>query len=540
VSGNGTKLDLEGVQWRRLSWRMLLVDPLGMLTRLSPLFLISLWLGTNRDNYWFEFSIFALVMLAALTRWISTSYYVGPTHIVLRRGLFSRNQVRIARERIRSVDTESDLYHRLLRVSIVEVGTGQQDASKDEQGRFRLDAIASSEVEPLREDLLSHMRAEHPELDLADEELWGSRFGEDIARWKITWARFAPFSFIGFGVLFSLWLITLQMGDMQSRLLELGPVVSTRQWLTDLGQPWTILGEAIAVWLVASFLGMLTYAIRYGKYALTDRGRVLFVQNGILRRKHIALDKLRLRGVEVHAPLLPRLIGGGRLDPIMTGTKRGNKASTLLPLAPRKDVHRVATRIIGTSAPVDVPLRRHPAAARRRRITRGLFPFWYLLAFAILMRLDLGSQVDKWIAWFIIPAFVVFLLLAFDRIRNLGHTVTFRSLVTSHGSLSAKRSILSGRGIIGWRVSQTPFQRWAGVANVAAATPAGQGSYNILDMRDTEAWGLAEVLTPGITAEWGTIVRYPECGGRPQVSSPAIDDPSLPTFPRKARGRRRA
>ena len=28
--------------WERLSWRMLLVDPLGSLTRLAPLFLISL------------------------------------------------------------------------------------------------------------------------------------------------------------------------------------------------------------------------------------------------------------------------------------------------------------------------------------------------------------------------------------------------------------------------------------------------------------------------------------------------------------------
>ena len=521
-SGRST-LDLSDATWHRLSWRMLLVDPLGMITRLSPIFVISLWLGTNRDNYWFELGLLGLIMFIAFTRWVSTSYYIGDTHIVLRKGIFTRNQVTIARERIRSVDTESDLFHRLLRVSIVEVGTGQQDSSKDAAGRFRLDAIASSAVMPLREELLKHMRAagidpDHPDLQAGHE-------GEDIARWKLSWSRFAPFSPIGFGVLFSLWLITLQMGDMQQRLLELGPVVSLRAEFTALGQPRTLIAEALSLWLVAGLFGMVAYAIRYGKYALIDQGRVLYVQNGILRRKHIALDKQRLRGVEMRLPVFIRLIGGGRLEPIMTGTKRGGNASTLLPLAPRRDVRRVAEYVLDDEAPVRTPLRRHSAAAARRRITRGLIPFWFLLGLAILFRLERGESVDRWIAWFILPALAFFLLLSWDRIRNMGHNVIGGRLVTSSGSLQAKRSVLDADGIIGWRVSQTPLQRWAKVANVRAATPAGQGVYGIVDMQAEEAWALAEAITPGITAEWGTIVRYPRGGGAPSISAPATTPP---------------
>ena len=518
TSARGT-LDLSDATWHRLSWRMLLVDPLGMITRLSPIFVISLWLGTNRDNYWFEFGLLGLIMFIALTRWISTSYYIGDSHIVLRKGIFTRNQVTIARERIRSVDTESDLFHRLLRVSIVEVGTGQQDSSKDAAGRFRLDAIASSAVMPLREELLRHMRAAGIDPDHPD--LQAGHAGEDIARWKLSWSRFAPFSPIGFGVLFSLWLITLQMGDMQQRLLELGPVVSLRAEFTELGQPRTLIAEALCLWLVAGLFGMVAYAIRYGKYALIDQGRVLYVQNGILRRKHIALDKQRLRGVEMRLPVFIRLIGGGRLEPIMTGTKRGGNASTLLPLAPRRDVRRVAEYVLDDEAPVRAPLRKHSAAAMRRRITRGLIPFWFLLGLAILFRLERGEGVDKWIAWFIVPALVFFLLLSWDRIRNMGHNIVGGRLVTSSGSLQAKRSVLDADGIIGWQVSQNPLQRWAKVANVRAATPAGQGVYGIIDMQADEAWALAEAITPGITAEWGTIARYPRGGGAPIISAPA-------------------
>ena len=60
------KVDPEA-PWERLSWRMLLVYPLGMLTRLLPLFLVSLWLGSNRSNYWFEIVIVSMV-LTPLTR----------------------------------------------------------------------------------------------------------------------------------------------------------------------------------------------------------------------------------------------------------------------------------------------------------------------------------------------------------------------------------------------------------------------------------------------------------------------------------------
>lgn len=463
--------------WQRLSWRMLLVDPLGSLTRLLPLFLISLWLGSNRSNYWFEIIVISLVVLGGLLRWLSTSYQVGRTHIILKKGFFSRQVVTVARNRIRSVDTESDLFHRVLRVSIVEVGTGRADAGKSEAERFRLNAIDTSRVEPLRDELLAHRRALDPSLSEEDEALWGSKYGEDIARWRITWARFAPFSFIGFGVLLSLWLITWQMGDMHDRVMQLAVVQGTINWLDSLGQPWAFVGKAVAVWAVAGVLAMITYAIRYGKYALTDRGQLLYVQNGILRRKHQALDKARLRGVELRLPVYLRMIGGGRLEPVMTGTKKGSTASTLLPQAPLRDVRRVAIRILGDETPVTVRLRRHPWKAYRRRLTRGLMPFWIVAGLLVLIRIDSGPSADDLVWWGIPAALVFFLALSFDRMRMLGHALLPDMLVSSHGSWSAKRSVLEADGIIAWTVTQSVFQRTARVATVAAATPAGNGTY---------------------------------------------------------------
>lgn len=495
------KVDPEA-PWQRLSWRMLAVYPLGMLTRLLPLFLISLWLGSNRSNYWFEIAVVSLVILSGVLRWLSTSYQVGRTHIILKKGFFSRQVVTVARQRIRSVDTESDLFHRVLKVSIVEVGTGRADSGKSDAERFRLDAIDTALVDPLRDELLKHRRALDPSLDVEDEEQWGSKYGEDIAQWKVTWSRFAPFSFIGFGVLLSLWLITWQMGDMHDRIMDLAVVDGTISWLDSLGQPWAFVGKGIAIWMVAGVLAIITYAIRYGKYALTDRGQLLYVQNGILRRKHIALDKARLRGVEIRLPLYLRILGGGRLEPIMTGTKKGATASTLLPQAPIRDVRRVAIRILGDETPVTIPLRRHPWKAARRRITRGLLPFWIVAGIIVLVRIDSGPSADIWVRWAIPASLVFFLILSVDRIRMLGHALLPDTLVSSQGSWAAKRTVIEADGIIGWTVTQSVFQRSARVATVAAATPAGNGVYSVLDMDADEVWSLAEALTPGITDVW--------------------------------------
>ena len=118
-----------------------------------------------------------------------------------------------------------------------------------------------------------------------------------------------------------------------------------------------------------------------------------------MRRTHQALDRARLRGVERRLPVSLRMLGGGRLKPIMTGAKKGAAASTLLPQAPIGDVRRVAIRILGDETPVTVGLRRHPWKAARRRLTRGLLPFWIVAGLIILSRLDSGPAADGWVRW---------------------------------------------------------------------------------------------------------------------------------------------
>jgi putative membrane protein len=65
-----------------------------------------------------------------------------------------------------------------------------------------------------------------------------------------------------------------------------------------------------------------------------------------------------------------------------------------------------------------------------------------------------------------------------------------------------QRVSLDAEGIIGWTVRQSFFQRRAGVATVVAATPAGAGHYEVIDIPEELAWSLIEAVTPGCADSW--------------------------------------
>ena len=92
--------------------------------------------------------------------------------------------------------------------------------------------------------------------------------------------------------------------------------------------------------------------------------------------------------------------------------------------------------------------------------------------------------------------------LAWDRYRGLGHAAPPGWLITRSGSLDRSRASLEADGIIGWTVRQSWFQRRAGVATVVAATPAGAGHYEVLDLPADRAWPLIETVTPGAGDIW--------------------------------------
>ena len=228
---------------------------------------------------------------------------------------------------------------------------------------------------------------------------------------------------------------------------------------------------------------------------------VLHLTHGLLRKREHTFDMRRLRGGTLRQPLLVRLLGGARLDAVMTGVAGAGEASLLLPPCPAHTAESVLTELISDANAVAGPVRGHGPAATRRRWTRGLaLPAVVAAAMAVASAF---VAVPPW-AWISVAVLALCCaLLAADRARALGHRVDDRWLVARAGSLERRRDCIAAEGVIGWTVRQTFFQRRAGVATLIAATAAGVKRYQLIDVPAELSWSIAGAASPWVAdSEW--------------------------------------
>ncbi|UQX11960.1 PH domain-containing protein [Candidatus Mycobacterium methanotrophicum] len=484
------------IAWQRLSPRMLLVHPAHELLRELPLLIGVLVLGSTTGNQSWTVAVLVLSVGVGVARWFTTSYRIESDResgqVQLRSGLLQRKVLSVPRNRIRSVQTDARLLHRLLGLTVLRLSTGQQATA--EHG-FELNAVRADQVPRLRAILL----ADSPQPgDAATAEPAAS--STVLARWQPSWLRYAPLSLSGLLIVVAAAGVVYQSGAVgplqHSRLVSSGLAAAAR-----LGVVATVAVIAAVVLIASVLLAVLRSLLVYGNLVLTRRADVLHLRHGLLRLREHTYDMSRLRGGTLRQPLLVRVFGGARLDAVMTGVHGAGESSVLLPPCPAATAEAVLAGLVGgpESAWVVVgPLRGHGGRAASRRWTRALgIPVLIGVALAATALLGISAvPLWLWTAWVAVTAWCA--LLAADRVGALGHRVDSRWLVMRSGSLDRRRDCLATAGVIGWTVRQSPLQRRAGVATLVAATAAGVKRYPLIDVPEDQAWAVAAEASPWV------------------------------------------
>jgi putative membrane protein len=485
------------IAWQRLSPRMLLVHPVHELLRQLPLLIGGLVLGSTTGNQSWTWAVLALSAVLGVARWFTTSYRIEADpqsgHVQLRVGILHRKVLSVPRNRIRSVQTDARLLHRLLGLSVLRVSTGQESRGEHGSGAFELNAVKVEEVPRLRAILL----AESPRpADAATDR--PAAQSTVLARWQPSWLRYAPLSLSGLLTMVAAAGVVFQSGFVgplqHSRLVESGLAA-----VQKLGETATVAVIVAAVLVASVLLAVLRSLVTYGNLVLLRQADVLHLRHGLLRLREHTYDMSRLRGGTLRQPLLVRVLGGARLDAVMTGVHGAGESSILLPPCPVSTAEAVLTGLVGDPDVVGGPLRGHGPRAAARRWTRALgIPALVGVVLAVLTVRGGTSGVPAWlwVAWVALTAWCA--LLAADRALALGHRVDNRWLVMRSGSLVRRRDCLAAAGIIGWTVRQSPFQRRAGVATLVAATAAGTKRYPLIDVPENLVWGVAAQASPWV------------------------------------------
>ncbi|MBE7323889.1 PH domain-containing protein [Nocardioides sp. Y6] len=514
-------------QWLRLDKRKLLLDPVSAVKQ-SIVPIIAVLVGaSSSDNLWWAIAAPVLAVAAALfglVPWFTTTYRITPTQFQLRKGVFNKTTSTAPLDRVRSVDLEATLLHRILGMRKVQIGTGVDDE------RIELDAVTIARAEELRELLLRARRAAavatSPSPVGAGSGLpaagapWGGTDQPPAAAWPggvthpveeaapeqvlavftWSWVRFAPFNLARLAVIAAavgavsqlvgeVSIDAAQVAESAESALRIGVVVLSLL---------VFLGLAVT-WLVVSVVG---YVVQWWGLRLTRAHGSLHLSSGLLTTRSITVEEKRVRGVELVEPLLMRVVNGAALSTLATGVGEGGTTS-ILPHCPTPVAVDVASDVLGDDRPMRMPLVPHGPAARRRQHVAHQWTTLFFLGLGLVGHYvvsplaEVATQAPLW--WFLAPGLAwipIGVVLAELSYAHLGHALTDDHLVAGHGTTARRRTVLEVDGIIGWVFEQSIFQRRLGLVTLQATTAAGGEKVTLTDVPEHLAVRLAARATP--------------------------------------------
>ena len=419
---------------------------------------------------------------AALSWW-RFSYADGPASVVVTRGLLARSVRTVPNDRIRGVEVETPVLHRLFGLVRVRIDAAAGTVSGKEE-ELVVDGVSRAEGDRLRTAVLTHRQAA-PVPGGAEDPA-----EEEFGRFDNRWLLYAPLvgSYLALPMAAVGALFRLAQELPESLRPDLDDAV-----LAGLRAVVVLVVGALLLLLVGSVVGA---AIVNWGFRLVRRGGSLVAVRGLITRRHTELEIDRIRGATVAEGAGMRLVRAARVNALVTGLGDAARRGQLLPLGPRSEAWTLAHRLVEEPG----PLVAHPPAARRRRIVRATLAGLVVTAAGLA-----ATALAGW--WELLVAGLVLLVLGvplgLGRYAALGHATGPRSFSVRSGWLVREQAVLQRRAVVGWQVQQTFFQRRAGLATVLACVGAGRGGYGALDMAADEVAG----FTAAASEEWATTFR---------------------------------
>jgi putative membrane protein len=487
-----------GDGWVRLSPRKLLLDPVKAVGQAIVPVVVALVGVSRSDNpFWWlviPIAIVAPLMLGAIP-WLTTHYRLTETQVQVRRGLLNKTTSTAPLDRVRSVDLEASLLHRILGVQKVQIGTGV------DEDRITLDALEVDDARALRTTLLGRRM-----VPAVDEPVAEAVEGEAplpttpappptvLARIDWSWLRFAPFSLSRLVLLAGAVGVLSQFAD-ELPIWNEETATSLWEWITQFALAAVavvlVLG-ALGTWLVVSVSG---YVVQWWNFLLVREHGSLHLTTGLFTTRSITVEEAKVRGVRLTEPVLLRVVGGAELATLATGVENG--VTQVLPPCPREAAVGVGGEVLEHTEPLTGRLTEHGPLARRRSWFRQLRGSLGVVVAAAVANwfLDVGWE---WVAALAVAVLALAALVGESAYRNLGHALTERHLVAGSGDLTRVRTVLETDGIIGWVVRQSWWQRRIGLSDLVATTAAGDERVLVRDVRLEDAVLLADAATPGM------------------------------------------
>jgi putative membrane protein len=410
-------------------------------------------------------------LAVVVLEWRRFTYRIEGGRLVIERGVLRHTTRVVALDRIRGVELRAPWLHRALGLVRVEV---EAAAGGSGAAEFSLAAVAADEGERLRRLLLSEARSAEDEAP--SERVLYHATPRLLVAGGLTSGRYLLTPLAAIGVLASF------ADDLPGGYVERFLSAAADRAPTDALGLSLLVAAAL---LLAAALAAAGSLIADWDFQLADDGERLAARRGLLTSRAVAIDRARVRGLDLRDSPLRRTFDLVGVHAIAGGIGGGRSGRTVLVPVIRLGDARELVRILDPDARPDAALERHPRSARTRRIVRAVAapavlvgPFvalgWYVQAAVLLVLAVVG-----------IP-------LGIDRYRQLGHAFDGSRLVVREGSLTRRWTSLDPRAVVSYAVERSPFQARGGLCTVVFHLGQGAGTRRVLDCSEAQAAALLE------------------------------------------------
>ncbi len=391
----------------------------------------------------------AIASLTGFMRWRSTSYAVDERGVHYKTGIVSTKATTVPLNRIQGLDTVAGPVQRLFGVVALHV----QSAGGGKKGEIVLEAVGPAAVERIR----SAVRAERPELP------------EAAAAQAVVERR------LGRRELVVAALTAGQLGVILPALAASGQLLSNAfsnerdvqdatRLLPDSPGGWEL---ALAVLLVAAWaLSAIGSLVSFAGFSVARDGDRLRIRRGLLQRSDAVVPIRRIHAVRVVEGVLRRPFGLATLRLEVAGyAEEASAARTLYPLLPRREVAAFLAALLPELADEPDGLTAPPPRAARRYVLPPAVVGLIAGAAACL----LVPSVAPW------PLLVAPLLAlnGWWSFKAAGWRLRDGRLAMRSRRLARTTLLTPAARLQEHAVAQNPFQRRAGLADLAVAVGKG-------------------------------------------------------------------
>ncbi|MBR4020783.1 MAG: PH domain-containing protein [Firmicutes bacterium] len=359
--------------------------------------------------------VLVIVLLAPVLRvvgWLTTTYAVDEEKLLIKSGLFTRNELEVPLSTITTVDFSQNIFHQIFGVYKLNIDNNANIADGQTKVHMTLKKDDAATVRGLlmkgRQGMDgSNFAAEQDETSLPQRE--------EGTRYEVKISDVLLMGLLKSKLLFLLELfgaIAVIANLLPADVFESGIMDRLIETMTEMGATPVVLITIAVLFVVGSLCGMIGSFVRYYGFKILDNGEAVKIEYGLLNRKTYTIAKKKISGVYYEQSALMRIAKVGILNLMAVGYGAGSdedasEEAILFPLLKENQLAEIIGKILPEMQAVEDYQKPEPKALRYFFIRFSVF-----FALAVLAGSFFLPRVDDFFqgAWILGALFLLYRL----------------------------------------------------------------------------------------------------------------------------------